>query len=391
MGTPFAVVGSNLVVGYLEIKMFSFLPQIYPKDFVDYFIRNYFRFLDDIFHKWLSHFDIEPFIRVINELDEDLKFIMDEHTSQINFLDVMINIENNQLKFDIYYKPTNAFSYLKYSSCHPSHTKNNIAISLAKRIIRIVSDNTEKRLAELKEHLENRGHPSRVIEYAYTKVFQPKYEDNEKEVVSFIHTHNPNHQFNVHKIKHCIYNLQGQKMKKTFENCKIITATRQPQNLKKLLTRSKFQLTTTIARSPRIVGLFPCGKCTYCYRGYIKQESEFTLRRNNRIIKWVYTRYFSCDSVNVLYFAESINDGYFYLGKTKNVKHRIAKHISDVNHPENSNCKKCAEHIRMDSKLQEPYLKFHPFFYVDDPHLRAFMEARFIKRFKPQLNGYLVN
>ena len=75
MGTIFAVVGSNLTVAYFEVKMFALLPQIYPKDFVDYFVRNYFRFLDDIFHTWLINFDIEPFYRLVNELDPDLKFI----------------------------------------------------------------------------------------------------------------------------------------------------------------------------------------------------------------------------------------------------------------------------------------------------------------------------
>ena len=45
MGTIFAVVDSNLTVAYFEVKMFALLPQIYPRDFVDYFVvRNYFRF-----------------------------------------------------------------------------------------------------------------------------------------------------------------------------------------------------------------------------------------------------------------------------------------------------------------------------------------------------------
>ena len=36
MGTKFAVVGSNLVVAYKEIKLFALLPQVYPQDFVDF-------------------------------------------------------------------------------------------------------------------------------------------------------------------------------------------------------------------------------------------------------------------------------------------------------------------------------------------------------------------
>ena len=58
MGTIFAVVASNLTVGDFEQKMFAILPQIYSKDFVDFFIRNYFPFLDDVFHKWLIQFNI---------------------------------------------------------------------------------------------------------------------------------------------------------------------------------------------------------------------------------------------------------------------------------------------------------------------------------------------
>ena len=40
VGTKFSVVSSNLVVAYEEIKMFALLPQLYPQDFVDFFIRN---------------------------------------------------------------------------------------------------------------------------------------------------------------------------------------------------------------------------------------------------------------------------------------------------------------------------------------------------------------
>ena len=144
MGTKFAVVGSNLVVAYKEIKLFALLPQVYPQDFVDFLLRNYFRFLDDIFHKWLENFDIKKFYDLINSLDEGLKFIFENPSRTLNILDIQLKIVNNTLVFDIYYKPTNSFNYLTHSSCHPSHTKNNTALSLAKRIINIVTDNRGK-------------------------------------------------------------------------------------------------------------------------------------------------------------------------------------------------------------------------------------------------------
>ena len=55
--------------------MFALLPQSYPQDFVDFFTRNYFRFLD-IFHKWLDNFEIKLFYNMFNNLNPDLKFYL---------------------------------------------------------------------------------------------------------------------------------------------------------------------------------------------------------------------------------------------------------------------------------------------------------------------------
>ena len=95
MGTIFVVVGSNLTVAYFEVKMFALSPQIYPIDFVDYFVSSYFRFLDDVFHTWLINFDTEPFYKLINKLHPDLKFIFEKLTTDINFLDINIKIAEN--------------------------------------------------------------------------------------------------------------------------------------------------------------------------------------------------------------------------------------------------------------------------------------------------------
>ena len=158
MGTKFAVVSSNLVGVHKEIKLFALLPQVYPQDFVDFLLRNYFRFLDGIFRKWLESFDIKQFYDLINSLDGDLKFIFENQSRTLNFLDIQLKIVNNTLVFVIYYKPTNSFKYLTYSRCHPSHTKNSITLSSAKRIINILTDNREKRLNELKKHFIERNH-----------------------------------------------------------------------------------------------------------------------------------------------------------------------------------------------------------------------------------------
>ena len=110
MRTKFGVVGSNLVAVYKEVKMFALLLQLYPQDFVDFFIRNYFRFLD-IFHKWLDNFDIEPFYSMIYNLDSDLKFIFENPSKSLNVLDINIQIIENNLVFDIHYnQPTHSIT-----------------------------------------------------------------------------------------------------------------------------------------------------------------------------------------------------------------------------------------------------------------------------------------
>ena len=108
MGTKFAIVGSNLVVAYKEIKMFILLPQSYPHDFIDFFIHNYFRFLDNAFHKWLDNFDTEFFHSMINNLDPDLKFIFNNSSKPLNFIDINIQMVENNLVFDIHYKRTHS-------------------------------------------------------------------------------------------------------------------------------------------------------------------------------------------------------------------------------------------------------------------------------------------
>ena len=62
-------------------------------------------------------------------------------TKNINFLDINFKIINNKLHFDVYHKPANCFSYLHDKSCHPLHAKNNIVLSLVRRIVQIVTDN----------------------------------------------------------------------------------------------------------------------------------------------------------------------------------------------------------------------------------------------------------
>ena len=131
MGRKFAVAGSNLVVSHTRKLDVCITSTIISTRFR----RNFFRFLEDVFHKWLDNFDIEPFYSMINNLDPDLKFIFENPSKSSNFLVINIQIVENNLVFYIHCNPTNSFNYLTYTNLNPQHTKNNILLPLAKRIV----------------------------------------------------------------------------------------------------------------------------------------------------------------------------------------------------------------------------------------------------------------
>ena len=292
MGTIFAVVGSNLTIAYFEVKMFALLPPIYPRDSVDYFVHNYFRFLDNIFHIRLIDFDIEPFYKLINELDPDLNFIFEKLTTDINFLDINIKIVDNQLHFDIYHKPTNSFSYLKYNSCHPSHTKNNILLSLAKRIKRIVANNRDYRLEELRQNLLKRKHPEKMVNYSFTKSFQPKNnKEANKQMITFTRTYNSNHNFNYNRFNNCSNNINNRELRETFNNKKVLNKTA-TKNLRKMLVTAKFDLHPELPNR-KANALFSCTDCIYHKNGYIKPCKSFTFKlTNGKFVIWNYNKLF---------------------------------------------------------------------------------------------------
>ena len=48
-------------------------------------------------------------------------------------------------------------------------------LSLAERLASIVTNNRKNRLKELKEHVFDRKQTQYIIDYSFTKIFQPKF------------------------------------------------------------------------------------------------------------------------------------------------------------------------------------------------------------------------
>ena len=91
----------------------------------------------------------------------------------------MIRKDNTHLTTDIYYKLTDSFQYLPYTSSHPRHTKNNIPYNLARRICMIVEnqDIRKRRLYDLKQILLRKQYPAEIIDYGVNKALTQTTEE----------------------------------------------------------------------------------------------------------------------------------------------------------------------------------------------------------------------
>ena len=69
---------------------------------------------------------------MINNLDPDLKFVFENFSKSLNFLGINNRIVENNL--DIYYKPTNSFSYLELKNIQKSLELKNM-LSKEKSIV----------------------------------------------------------------------------------------------------------------------------------------------------------------------------------------------------------------------------------------------------------------
>ena len=158
MGTKVAVVLTILTVGYLEIKLYTILPDYFTEDYSKYIIEWWKRFIDDCFIPWKKDENLDLFVEILDTLHPSIKFTKEEEDSSIAFLDIMvIKAEDDTVETDIFYKETNAYRYLHFQSAHPHKIKRNIHFTLAQRIIRIVSNENrrQQRLSELVHFLKS--------------------------------------------------------------------------------------------------------------------------------------------------------------------------------------------------------------------------------------------
>ena len=389
MGTKFAPVYATLAIGFLEEKLYTAMETVYDIEYQQYLKKYWKRFLDDCFVPWTkSEDELKTFHSVLNNLHKDINFTLEYGFIEQPFLDVMVRNKAGKIETDIYYKETDSKQYLLFSSCHPRHTKINIPYNLARRLRTIISEQNVliERMRELKMFLRKQNYPESLVDKGIENAMnldkntlRTVKKKTEDPVIPYVSTYNPK---NPEMYKVIQFNLpilhEDPKMNSILSNFKMIKSKRQPDNLKRLLTKAKFNdrkyHEVKRCRRPN------CGLCIHLIEG---DAFEFKCGR-----KFYVHESMTCEVKNVLYVMKCSGCGEEYIGQTGNyLRKRVTIHNQQIRDPKtrmlyvSGHIDTCAQ------QLNTKYTIF-PFYkmYSDSVSFRCAKENYFINLLKPKLN-----
>ncbi|XP_056409446.1 uncharacterized protein LOC130328055 [Hyla sarda] len=167
--------GSNTAPTYANIYMAHF-EEMYV--YVSHHFRHvlgWWRYIDDIFLIWSGGVsELLSFQDYLNDVITSIKFTLTHSYESINFLDVLVRVENGGLTTDLYIKPTDCNMLLKFESCHPRPMVNSLPFSQMLRARRITDtkDKLETALKRMTDNFAKRGYPRDLVQRHRTHVEQ---------------------------------------------------------------------------------------------------------------------------------------------------------------------------------------------------------------------------
>ena len=166
-------------------KMAPAYANIFMAELEEGLLRNYHttpilwkRYIDDILCIWPGPPDsLKEFIRFLNGSHRTIKFTYECSETTVDFLDVTIykgkRYHNTGiLDFKPFFKKTNKFQYLEYSSSHPRNTFGGIVRGELTRLLRACSDKQEylKIQRKMYQIFRDRNYPKTLLERALESV-----------------------------------------------------------------------------------------------------------------------------------------------------------------------------------------------------------------------------
>ena len=340
MGSIFAPPYAQLTIGFLEeTRLYPLLlPSKFDLETCKRIIEFFYRFMDDGTTLFPGDIDEEIFLQLLNSMHPAIQYTLEKAkrlkidgklVQLLVFLSILIYLdENGEIWTDVYYKETNTHDYLHYESHHPEHIKRNIPHVLAKRIIILTSKEKtmRKNLADLRLWLRDCGYPEKVIEHGiYTASLQGPAPLKTEKIIPVISTYYSNYS-NEHLsllANQLVKTSTNKRVKEAFQNVKFVQALRQPPNLLRTLSNSRF-ITDT---QKKTAGVFKCTdkRCKICQL-YL-QEGSTILMSNGTI--WEIRSSPNCHSLNVIYFLVcAFCNKESKIGKTDNLRDRSNNHMT---------------------------------------------------------------
>ena len=398
MGTKCAPVYATLVVAFLEAKLYQKIEMKFGEEYREKFENEWFRYLDDCFIYWDTTLGHEDQLHVIlNSLHPKIKFTMESNANEMHFLDVKLLISNEKVITDIYYKPTDTQNYVPFQSSHPKHTVNNIPYNLARRLCTIIDQRStlETRLEQLKNTLTHLGYPITLINQGIIKaksIPQETLRSNTTEnktdnLLTFVSTYNPRNPNIFSIIRKSIPILNSSpKMNKEMKKIKLIPSRRQPENLKRILTRAKFESNYNTSNEPKISKCTD-PRCQTCKEILVGSQVEIGPKDNKKTFN-IKTK-MNCGVRDFIYVLTCNACKENYIGESGDtLRHRATVHRNQINQTQYRNLK-VSKHIYNCAKNICPMFTICPFYKLQnqDETFRKEKEDYFIQKFKPSLNS----
>ena len=112
------------------------------------------------------------FINFINVFNPSIRFTSHISTTCVNFLDITITLRLSAISTSVYYKPTDAHSFLLYTSSHPRACRDSLPFSQLLRLRRLCSEDDDflERAREMLDFFRRRLYPERVLVSAMHRV-----------------------------------------------------------------------------------------------------------------------------------------------------------------------------------------------------------------------------
>ena len=123
----------------------------------------WWRYIDDIFFIWEhGENNLKKWTKYFNSAHQTIKFTEEFSHTEIPFLDTKVKVDHTgKLYTDLYSKPTDSHSYLRYDSAHPKMCKESLPYGQFLRVRRICTQKSDfkKHAKEMKNYFLDRGYP----------------------------------------------------------------------------------------------------------------------------------------------------------------------------------------------------------------------------------------